>query len=174
MLQWLWKNDKKYCKTHINKKAVMKINKNFWSKEKWNSFLPRPGFEPGLLRPQRRVLTTRRSRLSQATYKINLLFANIYPQWKNNAISNEKTSKNVHFSNRYVLLYLATFSNWLPIFRKRMQQQQPMLHLLWFSCRPSLFLLLPNAKPHNQSTKFTGKLIDLCRSRKIAVLSIKK
>jgi hypothetical protein len=25
--------------------------------------LPRPGFEPGLLRPQRRVLTTRRSRL---------------------------------------------------------------------------------------------------------------
>ena len=26
-------------------------------------FLPRPGFEPGLLRPQRRVLTTRRSRL---------------------------------------------------------------------------------------------------------------
>ena len=26
--------------------------------------LPRPGFEPGLLRPQRRVLTTRRSRLT--------------------------------------------------------------------------------------------------------------
>jgi hypothetical protein len=25
--------------------------------------MPRPGFEPGLLRPQRRVLTTRRSRL---------------------------------------------------------------------------------------------------------------
>ena len=27
--------------------------------------LPWPGFEPGLLRPQRRVLTTRRSRLSE-------------------------------------------------------------------------------------------------------------
>ena len=25
--------------------------------------MPRPGFEPGLLRPQRSVLTTRRSRL---------------------------------------------------------------------------------------------------------------
>ena len=28
--------------------------------------MPRPGFEPGLLRPQRSVLTTRRSRLSYA------------------------------------------------------------------------------------------------------------
>ena len=29
----------------------------------FSQILPRPGFEPGLLRPQRRVLTTRRSRL---------------------------------------------------------------------------------------------------------------
>ena len=29
--------------------------------------MPRPGFEPGLLRPQRRVLTTRRPRLVQLT-----------------------------------------------------------------------------------------------------------
>ena len=38
------------------------LNKNFF---KWQSkmSLPWPGFEPGLLRPQRRVLTTRRSRL---------------------------------------------------------------------------------------------------------------
>ena len=28
--------------------------------------MPRPGFEPGLLRPQRSVLTTRRSRLGYA------------------------------------------------------------------------------------------------------------
>ena len=29
---------------------------------KGKKVMPRPGFEPGLLRPQRRVLTTRRSR----------------------------------------------------------------------------------------------------------------
>ena len=32
--------------------------------EKKNLSLPGPGFEPGLLRPQRSVLTTRRSRLA--------------------------------------------------------------------------------------------------------------
>ena len=38
--------------------------------------MPRPGFEPGLLRPQRSVLTTRRSRLSYAgsdTYSVQNL-----------------------------------------------------------------------------------------------------
>ena len=36
---------------------IKKKNKN-----KNKIILPRPGFEPGLLRPQRSVLTTRRSR----------------------------------------------------------------------------------------------------------------
>lgn len=32
--------------------------------------MPRPGFEPGLLRPQRNVLTTRRSRLTGSLLEI--------------------------------------------------------------------------------------------------------
>ena len=39
------------------KKVELKINN-----KKCNKNMPRPGFEPGLLRPQRSVLTTRRSR----------------------------------------------------------------------------------------------------------------
>ena len=45
-------------------RAKPKTNKNKCElKEKQNKRnMPGPGFEPGLLRPQRRVLTTRRSR----------------------------------------------------------------------------------------------------------------
>ena len=124
--------------------------------------LPRPGFEPGLLRPQRRVLTTRRSRLFQVTCNKYILFKTIYPQCNLAYKVYYRYLPNI--ISCYFFQLVANFS----------PEQQPMLHLLWFSCRPTLFLLLPNAKPHNQSTKFTGKLIDLCRSRKIAVLSIKK
>ena len=47
---------KKICR--INGEEL-KTNKKRGGKKK----MPRPGFEPGLLRPQRSVLTTRRSRL---------------------------------------------------------------------------------------------------------------
>ena len=43
----------------------------FHHKAQWNKmllYLPWPGFEPGLLRPQRRVLTTRRSRLRRGLW----------------------------------------------------------------------------------------------------------
>ena len=43
--------------------------------------LPRPGFEPGLLRPQRRVLTTRRSRLLRCLFLYNFIF-NFYTQFQ--------------------------------------------------------------------------------------------
>ena len=43
-----------------HKKCYFKILKNVFLKK---LSMPWPGFEPGLLRPQRRVLTTRRSRL---------------------------------------------------------------------------------------------------------------
>ncbi len=46
--------------------------------------MPRPGFEPGLLRPQRRVLTTRRSRLGGrlcSVYNIKLKISVRWPPW---------------------------------------------------------------------------------------------
>ena len=36
--------------------------------------MPRPGFEPGLLRPQRSVLTTRRSRLHNTLMRKNIIY----------------------------------------------------------------------------------------------------
>ena len=45
-----------------HKKCYFKILKNVFLKK---LSMPWPGFEPGLLRPQRRVLTTRRSRLAR-------------------------------------------------------------------------------------------------------------
>ena len=50
-----WRNPKKICR--INGEEL-KTNK-----KRGGIKMPRPGFEPGLLRPQRSVLTTRRSRL---------------------------------------------------------------------------------------------------------------
>ena len=43
-----------------------------------NKKLPGPGFEPGLLRPQRRVLTTRRSRHTIYTAEKLLFELNIF------------------------------------------------------------------------------------------------
>ena len=57
--------EKKRTQVHTDhterKKRGTKLSKDKIKKKK----LPWPGFEPGLLRPQRRVLTTRRSRLSE-------------------------------------------------------------------------------------------------------------
>ena len=63
MVARLTPDQKAACSSHVGVKyftlANLSINK---SKQKVPD-MPRPGFEPGLLRPQRRVLTTRRSRL---------------------------------------------------------------------------------------------------------------
>ena len=62
------------CNNSIKNRHGEKILSFATSTEKWKweksckkrkAIMPWPGFEPGLLRPQRRVLTTRRSRLSR-------------------------------------------------------------------------------------------------------------
>ena len=55
-----------FCFHRWNKSCLWNGNeiKCSWNVHKKTSPLPWPGFEPGLLRPQRRVLTTRRSRQS--------------------------------------------------------------------------------------------------------------
>ncbi len=75
-----------FCNKNFLKRRLNKINNKKWEKHcflkkpvgtfestpfwKWffkvcRQKVPWPGFEPGLLRPQRRVLTTRRSRLHE-------------------------------------------------------------------------------------------------------------
>ena len=67
----------------------------FNHKDQWNKmllYLPWPGFEPGLLRPQRRVLTTRRSRLRKGLWNVaNCQGSNAsqWSHWHNRDAQNE-------------------------------------------------------------------------------------